>query len=427
MLFLFVASIYVLTGSRSTISLDVWTADLSSWRIATTGSPSLEGHHEPALEDNPLESVWVLESADGHAVVGRSPGVVAAALPAYWIAQPSSMTIVPAMVTAAVLTATAVLLMYLCLLTRMSRRSSALAALLFGLTTPVWSISANGMWPHTLTVLGIAGMAFAASRERWWLVGVFGGVALWGRLHAAVIVALLALIVAVIQRRPRVVIEAGLVSAAWLGLSCIWNHWVYGSWSPMAAYEVSKFVNQAADQPVNIVNQLGFWVSPDRGILVWTPLLLLLTPALVRGWRQLPDWSRALILAGFAYSLVQTVLNRFSGGDTFYGYRLGLEFLTCATPAFALSAERMGTWARRLFAPIATLQLAMILPGAVNESFFVAADEVWTNNAFVNVIVANPLVYPVVLLLIGLASILAARIWANPELERPTASRQGSA
>ncbi len=65
------------------------------------------------------------------------------------------------------------------------------------------------MWTHPVTLLGIGGMAWAASRDRWWLVGLFGGVALWGRLHTALIVAILGLAVAVARRRPRIALQAG--------------------------------------------------------------------------------------------------------------------------------------------------------------------------------------------------------------------------
>ena len=39
-------------------------------------------------------------------------------------------------------------------------------ALVLGLTTPVWAVAANALWTHTVTILGIAGMAWAASRAK---------------------------------------------------------------------------------------------------------------------------------------------------------------------------------------------------------------------------------------------------------------------
>jgi hypothetical protein len=420
--FLLVLTAYTSTATVSVVSLDAYSANFASWRIATTGSPSLEGVDLEELRDHELQATWIVENADGDPVIGRAPGVIVAALPAYWVMQPDHMGLGPGSLTAAALSALAALFMYLSLSRLMQMREALLASAVFALATPVWTVSANAMWPHTLTVLGIAAMAWAASRERWWLVGLFGGVTLSGRLHAALIVAILGILLGISRRSPRITAIVGLVSGSCLALTCVWNHWMYGSWSPTAAYTVSPFMDYAADHPLSLTNQLGLWVSPDRGILVWTPLLVLLAPALFRSWRDLPDWARALLLGGLAYSLLQTTLTRFSGGDTFYGYRTGLEFVAAATPAFALSARRMGSWARRLVGPVIALQACAMLTGAAVEAFFVPADRVWVDNAFAVALRANPLTLPMIVVVCVLAGIVAQRIWANPGLEQRTAT-----
>jgi hypothetical protein len=417
-LFLLIFAAYALTATRTTVSLDAWSANLASWRIATSGSASIEGLDLPELRDNRLEATWIVDDSDGNLTVGRSPGVVAAALPAYWISQPDDLTLGPGALTAAFISALAALLMYLAMSRFMERREAALASLVLAFATPVWTISANAMWPHTLTVLGIAGMAWASSRDRWWLVGMFGGVALSGRLHAALIVAIVGILVAWSRRRPQIMVVVGVVSGSCLALTSVWNHWMYGSWDPAAAYDTSSFVDYAADHRLSVTNQLGLWISPDRGILIWTPILVLLLPALTRSWRELPDWTLALLLGGLAYSLLQTTLNRFSGGDSFYGYRIGLEFVAAATPAFALSTRRMGIWAKLVIGPLIGVQVCAILTGAVVEGFFVPTDRVWEDNAFAVALRTNPLTLPVILAASVLAGILAQRIWANPGLER---------
>ena len=116
---------------------------------------------------------------------------------------------------------------------------------------------------------------------------------------------------------------------------------MYGSWNPTSAYETTVFVDYATDR-LSLVNHLGMWVSPGRGILVWTPVILLLLPALARSWRELPDWAKGLLYAGLFYTLLQASLNRFSGGDFVYGYRLGLEFLACAFPGLVIASRHMG-------------------------------------------------------------------------------------
>jgi hypothetical protein len=417
---------YAATIGRE-LSGDVWTAHLAACQITETGHGWIDVTGFPALDEHPLRSVWVVETQDGHEAIGRAPGTIAAALPAYWLSGQTTMTVIPGGLTAAAITALAVVLLHLSLRDRLGNRDALLAAALFGLTTPVWTVSANGMWPHTLTVLGIVGMAWAADKNQWWLVGLFGGVALWGRLHAVLICALLGLLLAIARGKPMIAVKAGISSGGMLVMMSAWTHWMYGTWNPTAAYRTGDFTHYAETHRIDLVNHLGFWVSPDRGILIWTPLVALLLPATVRNWKNLPDWSRYLVLGGIVYTLVQGSLNRFSGGDNFYGYRLGLEIVACLTPALALSARTMGVWSRRLFTPVAALQFAMILPGALLDSFDLNADEVWVNNAFYEVLKTNPRIFPLLMLLIFAWAWLVARIWASPGLEKSARPRLSGA
>lgn len=434
-LFLGVALVYLLTISPDP-SPDVFSADFAAGHIARTGDPVPDISDFPALDHNIIRETWIVETADGREAVGRAPGVIAASVPAYWLLRPDGVTAIPGGITAALLTAGTVTLLHLTLRRRIGTRHALLASLLFGLTTPVWSVAADGLWPHTLTCFGIIGMAWAADQRSkrarcegrpatqwWWLVGLFGGVALWGRLHVALICAVLALAVALVRRTPAIVVRAGLASGAMLGLMACWTHWMYGSWDPSAGYRAGDFTGNVASYLVDVSNYLGFLVAPDRGLLVWTPLLLVLAPALVRGWGELPDWSRALVVAGTGYLLVQAVLNRFSGGDQFYGYRIPLELLACLTPALALSAHRMGPFARRAFAPVAVLQLVMITPGAVVDGFSLKVAHVWHRNAFVWGPVDRPLLWGG--LVLG-ALVAAAGVVVAWNMTKPAPSERGA-
>jgi hypothetical protein len=404
--------VYAATISHGLVSLDVWSANFGSWHLARTGNPWIEGLGIPLLDHNPLRHEWVLET-HGHTVIGRSPGVIAGSLPAYFVLGSSSFSTVPGGLSAAGLTACAVTLLYLAFRTRLTQRDALLSAAVFGLATPVWSVAANGMWPHTITVLGISGMAWASATGRWWWAGVFGGVTLWGRLHAALIVAVLGVLVAARRRSPVVVLRIGAASAAFLVLISLWTRWMYGTWDPTASYDTSAFTGYAAENRLSVTNQLGFWVSPDRGILVWTPVILLLLPALVRSWRDLPDWSRSLVWGGLAYTVLQGVLNRFSGGDVFYGYRLGLEMLACSAPALAFSVPRAGPVARRLFGPVLALQFLAITWGAVRDTAYLPFDQAWHHNAFeVAVRHAGVGGWCAVVLVVGLG-VLVQRMWTE--------------
>lgn len=375
--------VYLATTAHYVVHTDVFSANFLSWRIATTGVPWIDGLNIPRLDHNPTRDIWVMQAGNGHTVITRSPGAVAVAIPAYWVLHPATMTSVPGAVTAALLMAGAVTLLFVTLRPSLGDRTSALAALVFGFTTPVWSVAANGVWPHTVTLFGIAGMAWASARGRWWWVGVFGGITLWGRLHAALIVAVLGLLLGRRRRDRGIVVRIGSVSAGFLALLCVWTRWIYGTWNPAGSYDSSTLEQHARASWLDLTNQAGMWVAPDRGILVWTPVLLLLLPALVRSWHDQPDWSRALVWSGVLYTLLQAEVNPFGGGEVFYGYRYGLELLGCVAPAFALSTPWMGRWARRLLGPLLGVQLLAIMLGATIDSLWLSGALMWRDNAFV--------------------------------------------
>jgi hypothetical protein len=412
-LFLVSLTVFSLTISHTLVSMDVWSANYGSWHLAQTGNPWIEGLRIPHLADNPLRHEWVLDTRSGHTVIGRSPGVIAVAVPLYALLGTSGFSTVPGGLTAALLSAGSVTLLYLALRRHLAARDAVLAAAAFGFATPVWSVAANGVWPHTVTVFGICGMAWAASGNRWWWAGFFGGITLWGRLHAGLIVAVLGLLVGLSRRSPRPVLQMGSVSGLFLGLISVWTHWMYGTWNPTASYDTGPFADYAAEHRLSVSNQLGFWVSPDRGILVWTPVVALLLPALWRSWRDLPDWSRSLVWAGLAYTVLQGVLNRFSGGDVFYGYRLGLEMLACAAPALALSVRRTGRAARLLIGPLLAVQLLAFAWGATHDTAYLPFDQVWHHNAFVEGLRQSGAGGWAALVLAVLIGFLTQRVWLD--------------
>lgn len=437
--FLLCAIIYLPTTDGTQIHDDAYSASLESWRIAVTHRPWLDGFDFNAMARviNPAAvQAFVHANPASHLVAFRSPGVVLASIPAYWLhgggTSPADYSTAPGNVTAALLTAAAMALLFAAVRRRIGVRVALATVLILAFATPMWSVSANWIFTHAITVFGIAGMAWAADRDRWWLVGLFGGIGLLGRLHVAITVAVVGIGVAIWRRDWRVAYRTGIPSAALLGLGSLWSRWLYGSWVPSGGYGAGpahRLVSgTVGDGPAighgvasRLTNQLGLWVAPDRGLLIWTPAILLLLPALVRSWRKLPDWSRVLLCGGVAYALVQGQIDGFTGGDGFWGYRLMLEPLTCAVPALAFSAKAMGTGARRVLPWLAGVMLAAIAVGAIDPlnltpsglatGPWLSRQAAWHNNAFVNLLVhADPGAW--VLLFASLAiGYYAPKVW----------------
>ncbi|WGX94719.1 hypothetical protein [Nocardioides sp. L-11A] len=420
-LFLLTAVLYVATAGYQRVHIDVLSADVGAWRIAATGEPSIDGLDTSSINRSRVDLFSTVH--DGRTVIARSPGVVAAGVPAYalrqWVtdAGPDAedFTTVPPTVTAALLTALSVLLMWGALLRLTTRRRATAAALVFALATPVWSVAADGMWTHTLTVLGVSGMAFGAARDRWLLVGLFGGIAVWGRPHMALVAAALALTCAWVRRRPGIVARVAAVGATLTAGASLWSYWLYGRWSPSGGYAPAPYLSRGAGAQYEFNQTLGgllrneaaMWLSLDRGILVWTPVVVVLLPLLVQTWRSQPAWTRALFLAGVGYTLFQGAVAPFHGGDGIYGYRHGLEFLACATPALVVATARVGRRTRVVLTVVIGVQLAAFSLGGVLNRPTLSFRHHWNDNAFVSGLRDVPLLWAWVAISVALVLLLS--------------------
>jgi hypothetical protein len=203
-----------------------------------------------------------------------------------------------------------------------------------------------------------------------------------------------------------------------------WNRYVFGAWDVRSGYGQSyDAVVPGATRGLGwyAENTLGFLVSPDRGILVWTPLLLLLLPAVVRGWAGTPLWSRWLAAGGVVYTASQLSLNVFHGGDVFYGYRLGLELMVCLVPLYVFSFRSVGRVARAWLPAVVGAQFAAIALGSVFDIFYVVDDEVWRDNSLWLALRTLPLLAGSFLALCFVVGVLATRLALGP-----TALRTGS-
>lgn len=375
-LLIFIVALAVYGGSagRAFKTIDTASVGVSSWRIADTGSPSLRGVSDSSLTAVPYGKLWTSTNArTGDLVIARDVGAVAAAVPAYAIASlvaPATrghVTALPAALTAALLAAVALALLMLATEGLVPDRVRILGVLALGFTTPFWSIAGHDLWPQTLTALSLAGMAWGARRERWLLVGLFGAVGVLARLHFAIAVAVVGIAVALVRRRPAIALRVAMGSLPALALSVVWTRWVYGVWGLTAGYQMGDLNSWASSQSVSdrVSSFVGMFLSPGVGILVWTPAIALLLPALWRARRTLPDWTIALAAGSLAYMLVQLWLNPLSGGTGFWGYRISLELVVGCAPALIAAAPAAGRVARILLPVAVGAEGGVIVLGSV--------------------------------------------------------------
>jgi alpha-1,2-mannosyltransferase len=141
-----------------------------------------------------------------------------------------------------------------------------------------------------------------------------------------------------------------------------YNGLLFGTWGPSNGHELGGSVGvHWSDLPVNIGGAL---VSPTRGLLVFYPVLLLALPTLRSAIRAARPWQLAAAIGGTAGLLVQLALNRYSGGDTFFGPRLMIEPLVLWAPLLALAVYKFSVDHPRSVLLPAALGAGVIVHGA---------------------------------------------------------------
>jgi alpha-1,2-mannosyltransferase len=420
------ALLFTLTGQGNPdrLSPDPVAAGVGAWAVATTGGLDLTGADVP---DNPWLVPW-----HGQVLSNRTPGVLAAGVPAALVgsALTPRFTLWPERVTAALCSAGAAALLALLLLELgASRRQAAGFALLGALATGTWAVSSDALWTHGPDQLLLVGALLATARRRFWVAGACLGVAVTVRPHLAVVPLVLGVVLALHERTPRRLFQFGVTGAAGVAAILLYSKAVFGLWSIAPGYTAKGYdygarltTAQGAAAAHNLlwsglVNAAGAFFSPDRGLLVVSPVLLVLVLGLHRAWAPAPVWARTAAVSGIGYLAVQLRLNHFTGGLHFYGYRLTLETLTLCAPLLWLAwreRTRNSGWERAVWATLC-LSVGNQLLGAV----WVNPDGVvpeWRHSYVVEVF--DPDLHPVVCQAVVLTSLAAALICV---LRRPRA------
>jgi alpha-1,2-mannosyltransferase len=389
--FLIAALIYVPTAATRSASVDVIGNAALSMQLASHGNPWLEDTEIPSKDGTTLQPLAV----DGHLTLGRTPGQVWAAVPAYRIAHQAKLSVAPGNITAALLTALTMMFLFMSVRRALGTGTALVGTAVIGLTTPVWSVDADALWTHCVTLLGIAIAAWASSQRRGWTAGVGYAVGMLGRPHLGIIAAAHGIMESVRTRSVLPAVRIGVPTSIAVGVLCLWNHFAYGFWGPNSygGGSVTALIPGQKSAITEVaLNMAGLLVSPSRGLLVWTPALLIMLPAVVRSWRTQPPWTRQLALGGCLYAVAQSSVDGFTGGNAFYGYRLALEPLLCFAPLVICSWPHVRRAGRLLMAPVIGLQFAVILVGSLGSG--AAMDQtppfVWVPNSFVELVRGDP-------------------------------------
>lgn len=314
------------------VNVDATAAALPGWSVAVNGTLFMDEF--TAL--NP----WTVGTPHGW-VSNRPPGLIVIAVPGYLIAHADVFTNAPATATAVIIAVAALLVLYLTLVRLVTPRVALAATVVIGAGTSMWQISADALWPHGPGQLWAALGLLSLSGRRYLSAGWAFGAALLTRPITAASTAVIGLNESLKHRSVGPLVRIGAPAGLALALLALYNRLVFGAFSIRGGYTA-----EVTDRLVSTLlashaaNLVGFFFSPQNGIFLWSPILLVSAVGLVFAWRTIPSWTKSAILGGLFFIVVHARLNRVSGGIPF-GYRYPLEAIMLAAPALTLGAVAM--------------------------------------------------------------------------------------
>ena len=328
-------------------------------------------------------------AADGHyrSVYSPVPSLLAAAIAwPFWAAgvidvEAPRAPALMAKAAASLLVALAVVLGYVSARQRITRSRAALLALGLGLGTGFWSTVSQTLWQTETAVLGLAlaTLAFARPEKRLdlqdtVLIGI--GLALAGvtRPQLAPMVAVLLAGTWARSHARHAAAATTIVALSAVAIALTNVQW-FGH--PLGAQALLQDVNAqlhdtGATFALSAEGLAGLLVSPSRGILIFSPIVLLAVVAMPgsfrAGWRSPLPWCSAAIVAQYflygSYSV-------WWGGHT-YGPRYMLDLLPLTVPLAATTMERLNR--RSVWTWGSVLALAWSIAVAATGAFFYPHD-----------------------------------------------------
>ncbi|HEX5069094.1 MAG TPA: hypothetical protein VFV78_02675 [Vicinamibacterales bacterium] len=265
-----------------------------------------------------------------------------------------------AKLTASTLTAMAVVLVFLTLTRFASATASAAVAIGLGIGTNYWALLSQTMALHDVVAFGLAltlynwtrPTAHLTSRHIW--MGALGlGLAVVARQQTAPLVGLLGLgLLARVgwQRAlPPLAFAVGLLGIL-LAFQWHWFGHVLGAVPMLESLhpEVHAVTGTISTEPW--IGAAGLLISPSRGLLIFSPVVLVALLGIPGALRTLPYHGIGWALGGsLALYLVYAAYTVWWGGHS-YGPRYLLDFVLFLTPpaAVALDTVLRPRWAQAL-------------------------------------------------------------------------------
>jgi hypothetical protein len=363
-------------NGRHIAEVDCYVAPYAAWSLVQNGSFDVRDHAELAR----LVGSMVVELPDGRRLSSKPPGSTLAALPivaplALALDRPlerSDMTRLGKWVASAYVSGT-VVLMFL-LISRLVPAAVAATTLLAALGTCLYSVASQSLWSHGPATFFVCLALYALLERRddrraqhAAIAGLALGMAILTRQSTALFA--LASVVALIgARRWRAGLIVTSAVAVFLGVLLSYNQYYFGS--PVSGGYGSSA--RAWTSPVS-AGLPGLVIAPSRGLLIYTPALLLLPLGIARILRRparLSSDQRTVIL-GWLLAAAATLLVYASRVGWWGGWTFGPRYLcetlpvllVCFAYAHEFAANAWGHWGRRVAWGLVVLSVAIHVAG----------------------------------------------------------------
>ena len=331
------------------------------------------------------------KARDGHfrSAYSLAPAFLAAAVG--WLASRLGLIdfeapLAPALVakvTASLLVTVAVVTMFYVARKRCSDRIAMFIAIGLALGTNLWAVASQTLWQHETSIAATAAALLLFCRgegqlttSRVAIASALLGVAVWSRVQMLPSAVILIFGLLVRTRRSRL-IAACLPFAIVLGPVFLLNVLWFGS--PFGGAVALELLHPSVHgvsgtfsaEPWN--GALGLLVSPSRGLLVFSPIVLAaaagIGPVLRQPWREDGRWCLAAAVLQFVVYAFYTV---WWGGHT-YGPRYCLDVLPFLVPLVGAGGSFFGSHALSRVLLFAALGWSLLL--AATGAFCYPADQ----------------------------------------------------
>jgi alpha-1,2-mannosyltransferase len=337
-IFVIIALMYIATSEYGGLmSKDTVSTAMASWALAVHHTVNLRFIHSV---QSGTSGLWIVRGAHGTLVTNRFPGGILLAVPLYAI-RGGAFSAQPAAISTALAAAGVCAVLYKVFLQFQTRKVSLLATAIFAFGTSNWSVASRELWEHSGSELLIALGMLALLKRRWGWAGLALGLTVLFRAHLGLAVMAIAIGIALVERRLRPSVVFGAAAVPGLVAYLAWNRIVFGHITLMGGYSSNHIAGSGVGLVGFLDNIAGTLVSPERGILVCTPILILCLIGMRKAWQTVTPMVRVFCVAGLVYLASQLWLIRYSGGDGFYGYRTCLETLVYCSP-FLVQAGLIG-------------------------------------------------------------------------------------